>query len=253
MDSEGIYQQCGDYQLGHICTLSCFQRNYKRKDGDYGFPEYDEQQTKMARTSEDAARLRDKAKDQVILRQHGFVNEGQAVMGDHFVDRAGIASCGNKSPDARQDLKHAEHWTDIEEGLALLQSTWFTQKAGQLLTNVLGRSELIAMIQTALGKIREQELIPERSKHLEYWDERFDENQARLFHILEYGHTWNRHQFEQAIEASAESKYFARWAVLETGAGNPDCAFGKSNYDLDTGAWENMSSVIGEGIELSWD
>ena len=69
---------------------------------------------------------------------------------------------------------------------------------------------------------REQELIPNKSKHLEYCqDERFDENEARLYHILEYGHTWDRLQFVQTIEASVEAKNFARWAVLATGAGNP--------------------------------
>jgi hypothetical protein len=233
-----------DNNFPHRCNPECLHGNYKRRAE---FPDDDgleHPRFKVARSREDVTRLQGKAQEQVMLWDHGFAFQKPPIMGPDFVERAGIVACANKSEAGRAFFLNENYYADVEAGMCVADQNWFTAEVGELLTNVLGRGELIAMVQTSAEELRVQGSLSGKSKHLEFWNQQFDENEARLFHILEYAHTWDKKQFEQAIRDSIDAKEVARWAVVAAGAGDPDQVYSQRDYHLDIGAWEDMPSVV---------
>ena len=193
------------------------------------------------------------AQDTAVKQQLGQLFRSEIIVGKGFVEELGQAFNENRSAYARFHHDRQAQWEVIGLGLVILSPTTEPVMAGELLHVMLGNDQELVRLQGFECELSKHRKGIFDQSQMQQWGNRQDENECRLLHVLQYGHTWAADDFRVAI---AESRALGESLIWNTNAysnGLMECDLPELSEEFDNGAWDDLGLSSLNVPDALWD
>ena len=124
---------------------------------------------------------------------------------------------------------------------------------GELLQIMLNSDqELVKLQEFEYGLSKHRRGIFDQSQ-MQQWGNRQDENECRLLHLLQYGHTWVADDFRIAIDESRVLGESLIWNTNAYSTGLMECNMPELSEEFDDGAWDDLELSSLNVMDALWD